>query len=89
MAKPKIYTVRRRRLWTIEIVRQRDGGHQYRAWLGPLESMPTFPPVSGCSEGAVKWALADAIGDIDRLDGKPTSMAQEPRLRQERHSKWL
>lgn len=64
-----MYSVCRLRHWTIEVRRDRIGGHVYAAWPGARASRPLHPPVSGWSEGKADNARLDAIGDIDRLDG--------------------
>lgn len=67
-----IYSVFRKRHWTIEVKKLRDGmGRVYWAWVGAVANRPVNPPVHGWAAGGWKDAKAEAIMDIDSLDGKP------------------
>ena len=75
-----LYTIRRLRLWTVEVRRDKIGGHNYAAWIGASADRPLRPRVCGWAEGGRRDALAEAQMDIDRLDGRPEFFGQLPKL---------
>lgn len=75
-----MYSLRRRRHWTVDIRRDRIGGHNYYAWVGAGAQRPINPPVQGWARGGRQDALLEAMSDIDKLDGKPDHFASSPKL---------
>lgn len=75
-----MYSVRRKRHWTIEVRKDMVGGHNYAAWIGARSDRPLHPPVYGWAAGGRQDALIEAQMDIDMLDGRPDNFAGTPKF---------
>ncbi len=84
-----MYSIRRRRHWTVEVRKDRIGGHNYYAWPGASANRCINPPVQGWAQGGKQDALAEAVMDIDRLDGKPESLKTPTRVFLSKVHPWM
>lgn len=73
-----LYSVQRKRQWTVEFLPEGRTGYNYKAWLGGDLDRPACEPCQGWSHGLLDDAKEAVVQHIDKLDGKPDNFANYP-----------